>query len=156
MRSTALLAVPLLILPTFVAAESKLVSPPQIAPAPLQPPIPGAGEVNRQPEKPSAQEHQATQTDSRGTIDAPLIVEMHYPPQTDRETAKNAAEEERKASADRWTIGLTAALVIGTIMQFCALGYQGYWVRRTVKSAERSLALIERALLVCRLISLVS
>jgi hypothetical protein len=95
-----------------------------------------------------APKSQESGNDRRGTSDAPLIVETRNVPKSDAEAAEEATEKQRKASADRWIIWLTAGLVSATIMQFFALGYQGYWVRRTVKSAERSLAQIERALLV--------
>jgi len=147
----ALLAAAFLIIPTVAGAQSKLVSPQQIAPAPapLPPPSPSLKEgEDRPPQTVPAPKSQESEHDRRGTADAPLIVEMRNAPKTDAEAAEEATEKQRKASADQWIIWLTAALVSATIMQFFALGYQGYWVRRTVKSAERSLAQIERALLV--------
>ena len=78
MRSIVLLAVaPLIILPTVAGAQSKLVSPPQIAPtrAPPQPPAPSPREREG---RPPAQKNQEGDNDRRGTADAPLIVEMHY------------------------------------------------------------------------------
>jgi hypothetical protein len=123
------------------AAQQRHNAPPHKPPPPaLQPPPPGLGEQHDQP---PASEHQDAQPDRRGTVDAPLIVEMHNPPKTEIQAAENAAEEERKASTDRWTIRLTVALVVATGLQFLALGYQGYWLRRTVKVAEQSLTDLE-------------
>ena len=139
MLSFLIAAVALMLFGQPTAAQ-KMISPTAPMAAPLQPPPPGVGEQHNQP---PASEHQDTKPDRRGTIDAPLIVEMHNPPKTDQQAAENAAEEERKASTDRWTIRLTVALVVATGLQFLALGYQGYWLRRTVKVAERSLTDLE-------------
>jgi hypothetical protein len=112
---------------------------------PLQPPSPSSGKrESNPPQNNSTHEEKNAQPDRRGTVDAPLIVEMRYPPKTEQQAAENAEETNRKASADRWTIGLTGVLAFATIMQFLALGYQGIWLRRTVKIAETALTGLER------------
>jgi hypothetical protein len=63
---------------------------------------------------------------------------MRAPPVTDKEAAEKLAEQERKASADRWTIGLTGVLAFATLMQFAALLWQGRQLRRNVTVAENA------------------
>jgi hypothetical protein len=83
-------------------------------------------------------------TDRRGTIDSPLVVELYSPPKSNAETSEEATEKYGKAATDWWIIYLTAGLVAATILQFGALSYQAYWLRRTVRVAERSLTEVER------------
>ena len=137
-RCIALVILALAALPTGTVAQ-KLVSPPEVA-APPQLPPPAAGEQHYEP---PADEHQNTQPDRRGTIEAPIVVEMHYPPKTDQQAAENAAEEDRKEANDRWTFRLTLALVVATVFQFFALGFQGYWLWRTVRTAEKAAGAVE-------------
>jgi hypothetical protein len=134
----------LITFPTAAGAQSKLITPSQTppVPAPLQVPPPSFGEdENRIPKTVPAPKHQESENERRGTADAPLIVEMHNTTKTDAEAT---AERARKEAADRWIIVLTAALVFATMLQFGALGYQGYWLRRTVLAAERTLIELER------------
>ena len=139
MRFGALLSMLLPVASIAVAQQS--AAPPSHKPqVPLQPP---PESLRKQIDQPPAQVQDNSHTDRRGTVEAPLIVEMNYPPKTEQQAAENATEEERKASTDRWTIRLTVALVSATLLQFLALGYQGYWLRRTVRTAERTANAIE-------------
>jgi hypothetical protein len=138
MRLVALLAAAFLITPAVAGAQSKLVSPSQVAPSTApQPPSPslreGESHLSQTGPTPKTQE---SENDRRGTADAPLIVEVHNPPKTEKEAAENAAEQNRKASAEWWTIYLTAALVAATLMQFGALSWQGRQLKRSVTVAS--------------------
>jgi hypothetical protein len=135
----ALLAACVFLMIDAMASAQKIVSPPEVA-APPQLPPPAVGEQHNEP---AADEHQNAQPDRRGTIEAPIVVEMHYPPKTDQQAAENAAEEDRKEATDRWTFRLTLALVVATVFQFFALGFQGYWLWRTVRATEKAATAIE-------------
>jgi hypothetical protein len=63
---------------------------------------------------------------------------MHYPPKTEQQATENAAEQKRMASAEWWTIGLTAALVAATLLQFGALFWQGWQLKSSVTVADKT------------------
>lgn len=137
------------------------VAPPgQIAPlTPVSPPAPAAGpaipqpsaaaaaETGQPPSEPADKEPNP-EPDRRGTADAPLIVQLQNPPTAAPPAGENAAEARRRASVE-WSLLALAAGVVGlAVLQLLAVLFQGVWLRRTVKLAERSLQELERALIV--------
>ena len=106
---------------------------------PVELPRPRAAEAQPAPQNPPVE--------LRGTERAPLIVKVLETPQSEAEAALGIAEREQQAVQDgrlvKFTGDLalyTALLVALAVLQLAAFLYQGYWLRRTVKSAEDTAA----------------
>jgi hypothetical protein len=110
-RLATLLAL-LFLAATGIASAQKLVSPPQVAPAPAQ----------SEPPSPSVRETEAT------------------------------AETKRQAAAEWWNRSLAVALFIATILQFCALVWQGKQLHRTVSLARQEFIATHRPRLRVRIV----
>lgn len=63
---------------------------------------------------------QSTQTDKRGTLDAPLIVNTHSI-QSDAEATEEAAKDAEQKRANGWNIRLTTVIAICAFLQFCGI-----------------------------------
>jgi hypothetical protein len=118
----------------------------------LQPPFPASGshQAAKEPSPPQ-NTAPAAQPDQRGTESSPLSVKLLNTGESQAETAEKTKRENDNSSQERWvgnwTIGLTIALVFATMLQFFALLYQGYWLRRSVRIAEAALTSAEQAFL---------
>ena len=93
---------------------------------------------------------QAPQTDQRGTESSPLSIKL-------LNTGENAAEAAEKADAvkhteqtERWTVDLTFVLVGATILQFGALLWQGWQIRRQITLAHEEFVASHRPKFVIR------
>lgn len=100
----------------------------------------GALQGSAQKESSPDNSHQESQSDQRGTKTMPLTVKLLNTGKSDAEATQEANTVKEHTQLDtwvgKWTIRLTSALVLATVLQFGALLYQGYWVRRSVKGAE--------------------
>lgn len=78
----------------------------------------------------------------------PIAVKLLNTGESDAAAAQEAKRIAKKDAFDKssteWTIALTGVLGFATILQFGALFYQGFWLRRSVKVAERALTELER------------
>ena len=78
-----------------------------------------------------------------GTEESPLVVKILEAPKTEAEAAQEARDREEKSEQDGRLVKFTGDLATYTALlagvaglQLLAFAYQGYWLRRTVKSAE--------------------
>lgn len=71
--------------------------------------------------------------DQRGTDKAPLTVKLLNTGKTETEITQ---DREERATNEWWIRFLTLALVVATLLQFGALLYQAFWLRRTVEATE--------------------
>lgn len=66
---------------------------------------------------------QSSQTDQRGTENAPLVVRMVPSPKTSEEVARDKENREAKTVNDRNLVYLTAILAIVGFLQLLVFGY---------------------------------
>ena len=86
----------------------------------------------------------ATQTDKRGSIEVPLVVETHARPKSDKEAAEERKATDRKEFIDRWTLRL-AGIGAGFTGLLVLVGGGGVWAALlTLKAIERQADLMER------------
>ena len=109
MRSAALLAVVFLISPTAVAAQSKLVSPPQahllLRRYNRQHQV--LRKVQRPPQSKPAADQQPAAPDQRGTVESPVIVKVLPPIQIEGGTQQNTRERDEKTTTEWWLAWFT-------------------------------------------------
>src|ERR1700730_6500398 len=83
-----------------------------------QEPSPSSGDSDKPQQAQSKSGQQKGATDNRGTAQSPLIVRSI---KGDEEAAKDEQDRKDKAFNDSITIFLSAAVAIGTLLQFSAL-----------------------------------
>jgi hypothetical protein len=126
----------LLVVALMAVAEAEPVQrsfvPP---PRPIEQPPPRAAETQPTPQTPPV--------DPRGTEQVPLIVKVLERPQSETEAAQEIADREQQRARDGLLAKFTDDLALYTeflaalsALQLAAFLYQGYWLRRTFKSAE--------------------
>lgn len=126
----------LLLVALFGVAEAEPVQrsfvPP---PRPVELPRPRAAEPQPAQQNPPV--------DLRGTEQVPLIVKVLETPQSEAAAAQGIADREQQGARDGLLVKFTGDLALFTAflaalsaLQLAAFLYQGYWLRRTVKSAE--------------------
>jgi hypothetical protein len=119
----ALLAACVFLMVGAMASAQKIVSPPEIAPAPIlsQPPAPSAREQSRAPQTEPNPEQQHSADDHRGTEQSPLIVKIQPTPKSSEEAAQAEREKENQA-ADKWRSDIIAiAIAAAAAVQAAAL-----------------------------------
>lgn len=72
------------------------------------------------------------------TAKPPIEVKLLNTGKSKEETAQESARVHSQEATENWTIGLTGALVFATLLQFGALVWQGWNLKRTVRSTERA------------------
>jgi hypothetical protein len=117
--------------PASVVALSLALLSFVILSATSQPPVPSAGKSQRSQPQPTAQgAQQQTATDPRGTDNTPIVVKVQPSAKTDEETANEQRQEQREASAQRWTVGSVIGTVIIGLLQVGAIGFQVYIAKK--------------------------
>ena len=96
------------------------------------------------PQEHPRSENQSTSAYQTGTKDRPIFVDVGHTPRSQQEADQESAKEFRDSATQWGVLGLTGVLAVATVMQFGALLYQGYWLRRSVNVAERALTDLER------------
>jgi hypothetical protein len=145
MRSVAVL-VAFLLLPIFALAQSRLVSPPQVAPVPSEPPSPSVPEGSaRPPQEQRSGAQQPSAREQRGTEDNPLIVRTLLADKTTEERAQEKTDHDEKATADWWMRVLTGALVGVGLLQLLAFIGQIIVFVRQARSLRDSVNELRRA-----------
>jgi hypothetical protein len=109
-----------------------------------QVPAPTPSEVGKQEQHQFRASQQQTDSDKRGTEQAPMVVKISPPIQTSEETARDAKEREDKSANDRHVVYLTAALALIAFLQLLVYGYQSYKLNETVEAAKAQSEAMER------------
>jgi hypothetical protein len=135
-----LIAVTVFMLLGELAIAQKVISPAPnaSAPAPLQPPSPGAGNPNSPTQAKPAGADKSAEPDQRGTQESPLIVKIFPTQQTEAETRQAEEERENKSTPDWWMVRFTAILGFIGFLQLLAFGWQGWQLRRGVSVAAQA------------------
>jgi hypothetical protein len=110
-------------------------------------PAPTYRQLSDPPEEHPSTSANETSDSHHGTKDAPFFVDVHHTPISKTEAAQDAAKEFRDAATQWGVLILTGLLAVATVLQFCALLYQGYWLQRSVRLAETALTSAEQAFL---------
>jgi hypothetical protein len=110
---------------------------------PVERPPPRPPEAQPTQQSPPVELHETPPVELRGTERVPLIVKVLETPQSEAEAAQGIADREQQGTRDglfaKFTgdLALYAAFLAAlSALQLAAFLYQGYWLRRTVKSAE--------------------
>jgi hypothetical protein len=93
---------------------------------------------------------QAPEPDKRGTEASPLSVKLLNTGETERETAEKSKGIQHTEEAENWTIRLTLALVLATVLQFGALLWQGWQLRRQIALGQAEFIATHRPRLVLK------
>jgi hypothetical protein len=114
-----------------------------------QPPIPGGGErQSSQPQTRTGNTQEEPAADPRGTDASPLVVKVQPTPKTGDEAAKEEQQEQREASAHRWTVASVVGAIIIGLLQLAAIGFQAYIAKRQnsiIETQTEIMRLQERA-----------
>jgi hypothetical protein len=106
-----------------IASAQKIVSPPEIAPAPIpsQPPVPSAREQSGPPQTNANTEQQHSADDKRGTEQSPLFVKIQ-PAEKGSEEATQAEQEKQNQASDRRRSDFIAGFIaLAAVIQAGAL-----------------------------------
>lgn len=103
-----------------------------------QPPAPTPAKPSQPPQQQPASGTQQTSADQGVTIKTPVEVKLLNTGKTSEETKQEAYDRKEKSSSDWWLVILTGILAFLALLQLAAFSYQGWQLKRTVDSAERS------------------
>ncbi|MGP8052150.1 MAG: hypothetical protein ACLPYB_16295 [Desulfobaccales bacterium] len=101
-----------------------------------QQPTPGPGIKGNPPQIYSPDSQQKAESDKRGTTESPLIVKTINPPKTAAEADQERSYQDEKASQNWWIVRFTGILAAVAILQFLALAFQAWYLRKGFKITE--------------------
>lgn len=110
------------------SSGARLITP--IAPA-TPPPFVRSGEPGRKTENAPESRAQQTPADNRGTEQSPLSVRIIPAPRTPAEAARDAADQQERATANLWMMLLGGAVAVGAVLQF------GAWIALIVTTRRQ-------------------
>jgi hypothetical protein len=88
---------------------------------------------------------QSSNTEPKGTSEAPIFVQVISGLKSAEERAQEAEDREEKKSADAWLVRWTASLFFATIGLILATGVLGYFAFRQMRDMKASILAAERS-----------
>ncbi|HEX4486880.1 MAG TPA: hypothetical protein VH088_11465 [Terriglobales bacterium] len=99
---------------------------------------------SQQQNQKTAPTNTSTNTDKRGTNEAPLVVKTLPPVKAQAEIEQETKDRKDKSANDRNIVKLSAVLALVAALQLFVYSYQAYKLRETVKSAGEQAEAMER------------